>query len=239
LSVVKRAILLAAVAAGFFAYGVIVGHYQIAPFNGIKDLKQKLGFGVELTKWNGLYFPELTRPGSRSPIEVVMLGDSITAGADWAGMFPQVGIVNLGVLGDTSAGVLNRLEDSVDLKPRMVFLMIGVNDIRRKFPIELVEMHVELAAERLMGNGITPVIQSTLYVFDEKVNEKVKALNMMMRAWCAGRSIAYVDLNDVLSADGALLARYTEDGIHLNKEAYRLWGDVVRPYILSAQHAVQ
>src|SRR5207302_10895196 len=103
----------------------------------------------------------------------------------------------------------------------------------------LVESHIELAAERLRESGITLVIQSTVYTADEALNKKVRALNAIMRAWCAKKSIAHVDLNDVLSADGALLPRYSQDGIHLNKEGYRLWGDVIQRYVRPAQHAVQ
>ncbi len=237
--IIQKALVFALVAAGFFSYGLIVGHYQFAPFNSIRALKQRLDFEIALIKWREVYFPESVHREFQGSVEVVMLGDSITARGDWGRMLPQTKIANLGVEGDTSAGVLNRLEDVVSLKPRRVFLMIGINDVRRDFPVELVEAHIELAAERLLNSGITPIVQSTLYVSNEKLNEKVMVLNAMTRAWCAERSILYIDLNDILAADGVLHPLLTEDGIHLNKDAYHLWSDAIRRHVVSPLHAVQ
>jgi lysophospholipase L1-like esterase len=237
MGVVKQAALFVSIAAAFFSYGLVVGHYEVAPFGSVKALKQRFDAEIALDSWR--YFSSSARRKDQGDIEVVMLGDSITARGDWGRALPQMKIANLGVEGDTSAGLLDRLEDVVGLKPRLVFLMIGINDARRDFPMELVQAHIELAAERLLDNGITPIVQSTLYVSSKQLNEKVKALNAMTRAWCARRSIVYIDLNDVLSADGALLPRFTDDGIHLTNEAYDLWSEVVRRHVASAQHAVR
>ena len=239
MNLVKKVAFVALIAAGFFSYGLIVGHYQIAPFNSIRALKQRVTFEIVPGDWKGLHVPGLAPRESRAPVEIAMLGDSITARADWAGMFPRSRIVNLGIDGDTSAGVLNRLEDVVSLRPRVVFLMVGVNDLRRKFPIELVETHIRLAAERLSEHGITPVIQSTLYVSSEKLNEQIEALNAMTRVWCAAKSIVYIDLNEVLSPQGVLLPRFTEDGVHLNEDAYHLWADVIRRHVGFGLHPVE
>ena len=239
LGVVKRAVVFALIAAGFFSYGLIVGHYQFAPFDSFRALKQRIDFEIVLTKWRELNFREPAHRESHGSVEVVMLGDSITARGDWGRMLPRAKIVNLGVEGDTSAGVLNRLEEVISLEPRRVFLMIGINDVRREFPIELVEAHIALTAARLLDSGITPVVQSVLYVSNEKLNEKVRVLNAMTRAWCAERSILYIDLNAVLSAGGVLLPRFSGDGIHLNKEAYHLWSEVVRRHVVSPQSTVR
>ncbi|HZV20619.1 MAG TPA: GDSL-type esterase/lipase family protein, partial [Hyphomicrobiales bacterium] len=60
---------------------------------------------------------------------VVMLGDSLTKRAQWAEITGCPFLANRGIGGDTSAGVLSRLEESLKLRPRAVFLMIGINDI--------------------------------------------------------------------------------------------------------------
>src|SRR5262249_28367874 len=146
---------------------------------------------------------------------------------------------NLGVGGDTSAGVLHRLDAVIDLKPRRVFLMIGINDLGRGFPVELVAAHIQLVAQSLLERGIVPVVQATLYTSHRGFNDKVSALNELTRAWCAAKSVVYIDLNDVLSADGMLRPRLTEDGLHLNEEAYQLWSEVIRRYIVSAQPAAR
>jgi lysophospholipase L1-like esterase len=235
LSIVTKAAVLVLVAAVFFFYGLAAGHYRLAPFNDIRALKQRLELRFAWLKGSGPYLTQRPRRQIHGPIEVVMLGDSITAGGDWDKMFPQTQVVNLGVGGDTSAGVLNRLETVIDLAPHRVFLMIGINDLIRGFPVELVQTHIQFVAQSLLDGGITPIVQGTLYTSDQKLNDKVRALNAMTRAWCTEKSIRYLDLNDVLSADGMLRPRLTDDGVHLNDEAYRLWSEVIRPYVASAQ----
>src|SRR5208283_263374 len=62
---------------------------------------------------------------------VVFLGDSITQG--WtalAKVFPDFKVVNRGIGGDTTRGILYRLNaDVLALKPAAVVLLIGINDI--------------------------------------------------------------------------------------------------------------
>src|ERR1700719_953485 len=67
---------------------------------------------------------------------IVMLGDSITEAAPWDELTGCRSIVNRGIGGDTTGGVLARLGDVVKLRPRAVFLMIGVNDISLRVPAE-------------------------------------------------------------------------------------------------------
>jgi lysophospholipase L1-like esterase len=170
----------------------------------------------------------------KDPIEVVMLGDSITAGVEWSGLLPDVKILNLGLGGDTSAGILNRLNDVVNRKPRVVFLMIGVNDFLSDIPLDLVATHIQLIALRLAQNGIITVVQSTLSVSNDvgkNMNDRIKDLNNILRTWCDDNAIIYADLNNVLSANDALLPRFSYDGVHLNKEGYVLWREIVKEYI--------
>jgi GDSL-like Lipase/Acylhydrolase family len=105
--------------------------------------KQQLRFKEALKPWLGSF---QSREGV---IDVVMLGDSITAQGEWAKLFPEEKILNLGLSGDTSAGLLNRLDDVVGRKPRVVFLMIGINDFLRDIPLELVAAHIQFIASRL------------------------------------------------------------------------------------------
>ena len=73
-----------------------------------------------------LYF-SLTAHSKQNP--VVFFGDSITFGADWQRLFPDIPVVNRGISGDTTLGLLNRQAEVIELKPRQIFLMIGTNDL--------------------------------------------------------------------------------------------------------------
>lgn len=63
----------------------------------------------------------------KTKADIVMVGDSITDGAEWHEMFPQLNIVNRGISGDTTVGVLNRLEGITQTQAKKAFIMIGVN----------------------------------------------------------------------------------------------------------------
>ena len=66
---------------------------------------------------------------------IVFLGDSITQGwgEDFKGLFGDVNVVNRGISGDTSRGLLLRLKrDVIDLSPAAVVIMIGANDLAEK-----------------------------------------------------------------------------------------------------------
>src|SRR6188474_674971 len=66
---------------------------------------------------------------------LVLLGDSITQGwgEDFTAHFPGIKIANRGISGDTSRGVLIRMDDDVlNLRPQAVVLLIGTNDLEEK-----------------------------------------------------------------------------------------------------------
>mgnify|MGYP006120475491 CR=1 FL=1 len=62
--------------------------------------------------------------------KIVFLGNSITeGGGDWNARFGVKNIVNRGISGDITEGVLDRLDEIIYYKPIAVFLLIGINDI--------------------------------------------------------------------------------------------------------------
>jgi lysophospholipase L1-like esterase len=58
-----------------------------------------------------------------------MLGDSLTEWGNWHELVPEHRIINRGIAGDTSSGVLDRLQEVIERRPKVVFVMIGTNDI--------------------------------------------------------------------------------------------------------------
>jgi lysophospholipase L1-like esterase len=222
---------IAGAAAVAFISGVIVGHYHLPPFEQLREFKRHLTFigAIGLTAMR-------TR-NREEPADIVMLGDSITEGGNWAASFPAANIANLGVDGDTSAGILNRLDDVVRRKPRLMFVMIGVNDLIRDMPADLVAANIERVATQLAKNGGKPVLQSTLFVqrgFKAGLNEQIVLLNEQVQAWCGKNGFTFIDLNAVLSSGQALRAGLSDDGLHLNARGYALWSDAIRPQVESA-----
>src|ERR1700690_2306495 len=78
---------------------------------------------------------------------VVFLGDSITQmwGDDLGGSFPGMKVANRGISGDTTRGVLIRLdEDVLALHPAAVVILIGTNDLEEKADPETIAANLKL-----------------------------------------------------------------------------------------------
>ena len=62
-------------------------------------------------------------------MSTLFLGDSLTEYGNWRELFPGLDIKNRGIAGDTTDGVLHRLDGITALSPDKIFLMIGINDL--------------------------------------------------------------------------------------------------------------
>ena len=87
-----------------------------------------------------------------------MLGDSITARGDWKKLLENEHIVNLGIDGDCTEGVLNRVTTVVELEPKTVFLMIGVNDLCTSIPLETVFENYKKILKSLESENINLIV---------------------------------------------------------------------------------
>lgn len=225
-----------------FGYGVTVGHYQIFPFAYLQATKAFIAGSV-----NGNYAAASEDQATQklasridifsvyeSPSEIVMVGDSITDYVDWSELFPNLSIANRGIGGDTTEGVLNRLETIFSTRARLAFLMIGINDLRRGHSVDETYANYKKIVEELLAQKIQPVIQSTIFTGENKkeFNPKVHELNMRLIELAERKGIKFIDLNSVLAKNGTLASEFTSDGIHLNAAGYRIWARHIKPYVL-------
>jgi lysophospholipase L1-like esterase len=174
--------------------------------------------------------------------DVVMIGDSLTDAAEWREMFPQLSIVNRGIDNDTTDGVLARLDDIVAARPRLAFVMIGVNDFSNsRATVDGVLSNYRTIVARLEQAGIKVVVESTLPCNEalgkwkscKAINGKILQLDSQL-AMLASGNVAYVDLAARLSDAHGLRKEFTYDGVHLNGEGYRLWRDAIARYMTDA-----
>jgi lysophospholipase L1-like esterase len=94
---------------------------------------------------------------------VVMLGDSITEWTDWnALLLPSFDVANRGIRGDTTDGVLERIDSIIAIHPRCVAVMLGVNDLLAKRSVQQLLQNYSAVVDRLSANGSTVIVQSTL-----------------------------------------------------------------------------
>ncbi|MFA9477255.1 GDSL-type esterase/lipase family protein [Phycisphaerales bacterium AB-hyl4] len=219
-----------------FGYGVSVGRHEAFPFQLLRDIKQ-MAFPPPLPheNWGPSYKRRLSHLRSlpESPV-VVMIGDSITREGEWREMLPEIPVANRGIGGDTTQGVLDRLNDSLDTSPEWVFVMIGINDLDHGIPVSTVVANIQTILSTIQASGAAPVFQSTLHVGPVRppsTNEKIAQINDAVRQFCQQSGIAFIDLNASLAPNGSLELPYTIDGVHLTGEGYTIWAEEVRRHI--------
>ena len=169
------------------------------------------------------------------PVDVVLLGDSITWAGKWESRFPEVRLVNRGIPGYKTANVLGEMDATIALRPKKAFLMIGINDLLGMAPVDQVYESIVAIVGRLQAAGIPVVMLATLECSRKSCVQAVdwvRELDHKLAAFAQARKIPYIDLNPKFTdADSGLLPAYTWDGLHLSEPAYVIWADAIRPYI--------
>ncbi len=171
---------------------------------------------------------------------VVMLGNSITHGVNWNELTGREDIVERGIPADILDGFFARLQYVIELHPKVCFIMGGINDIYNASPVEDVFKSYIKVVEALRMKDIKVVIQSTLFVakrynYSADKNLQVEKLNKMLSEYARNNGIEFVDLNARMSVDKYLKNELTHDGLHLNANGYKIWGQefekIIKKYV--------
>ncbi|MEZ8686394.1 SGNH/GDSL hydrolase family protein [Vibrio splendidus] len=165
--------------------------------------------------------------------DLVMFGDSITEWAPWADIFRDVSMVNRGLAGDTTTGMLRRIDTTLNVKPKLVCFMAGINDLAQGYDVDHIYQNYIDMLKVWQENDIRILVQSTLYVGSklQGLNPSVELLNTKISEYCAQQGIAFLDVNSVLSPNQLLSNEYSCDDLHLNAKAYQVWAEVLQPAI--------
>jgi lysophospholipase L1-like esterase len=167
----------------------------------------------------------------------IFVGDSLTDSNEWSESFPNAKVLNRGVINDTTNGVLDRLENIVINKPKVIFIMIGTNDLGAGKDAKTTFNSYEkiLAKIKEVSPNTQVVIQSLIPVEEEligaKRNSEITLLNDQLREYAAKNHIEYVNLYSLFENNGQLDKRYTNDGVHINANGYELWEGEITKYI--------
>lgn len=170
---------------------------------------------------------------------VVWMGDSLTEQAWWSFLTKEKPLVNRGIGGDNTRGMLARLPEILEFAPRKIFLMAGVNDLSGNSPVEEVAANVramlEMVRERVpacevyLQSIITPNDEVLAYAYAKGKQQAVSRLNALYKALCDEGLATWVDLRPLLENErGEVKEAYTKDGIHLHPEAYVVWVDYLK-----------
>jgi lysophospholipase L1-like esterase len=170
---------------------------------------------------------------------VVFVGDSIIQG--WLGLdraFPALRIANQGIMGDTSRGVLYRFKDDVlQLEPRAVVLLCGVNDLSDGASPECVAQNIKTIMSRCQSaRPQMPLLVCTvLPVGADKadLNKSIRALNAALQQLAEGHLNVRIADTWTALADTNGFARASEfpDSVHPNEVGYARLEAFLRPWV--------
>src|SRR5580704_18971445 len=190
--------------------------------------------------------------GAPAPNEnrVVFMGDSITEGwgqknPDRGEFFPGKPYLNRGISGQTTPQMLVRFRDDViALKPKVVVILAGINDIAENTgptTLEEIEGNFASMAELARAAGIRVVICSTLPAIDFPWHHglepapKVRALNTWLKDYAAKNNFVYVDYYSAMATpDGGMKPELASDGVHPNKAGYDIMSPIAEKGIAQA-----
>lgn len=166
--------------------------------------------------------------------KVIFLGNSITEMGDWKKVTGDSTVINRGIGGDITFGVLKRLKDITDRKPSKLFILLGINDIGKDIPDAVIadnylkivkEIRTRCPETRIYVQSVLPV-NPTLPRFPQHYDkeEHVLAVNKLLRGNARIGDYTFVDIFHLfIDANERLDSRYTIEGLHLKPEAYPIW----------------
>ncbi|MFB2876651.1 SGNH/GDSL hydrolase family protein [Floridanema aerugineum] len=204
-----------------------------------------------LTDWAELGFYHqanaLLPPPKMNENRIVFFGDSITEFWDLAKYFPDKPYINRGIAGQTTQQMLIRFRpDVIALKPKVVVILAGINDIAGNtglVTLAMIEDNYASIAELAQTNQIQVIFASVLPINDYSsiarsqthLPTKIRALNDWLQRYCLEHNHIYLDYySQMLDRQGMLRANLADDGLHPNTKGYEIMAPLAESAIEQA-----
>jgi len=195
--------------------------------------------------WTKTHYHEKIKEFKKNPLtmgDIVFLGNSITEqGGDWGKRLGWSNSVkNRGISGDVSEGVLKRLDEITYVKPKAIFLLIGINDIfNNSTTPEYVAGNIIAIAKNIReASPNTKVfVQTVLPSATRAIKEKIQQTNSLLKEKTGHKTYILLNIH-VLFTDGESLMKkdYTTDGTHLNENGYAVWVNYLKKKLPNFDH---
>lgn len=175
----------------------------------------------------------------KHPGQTVFIGDSLTEGGRWSEITQDKRVVNRGISGDVTYGVLARLDAVLAMQPKKIFLLCGINDMKRGTPHAVIVKNIERMISqvkrqapktKLYIQSLLPVNEKMLPASYQKLsNEKIDALNKSIEEVCRRERVRYIDLHPIFEDQaGQLEKTLSIDGLHLWQASYVHWVEYLK-----------
>jgi lysophospholipase L1-like esterase len=197
---------------------------------------------MSVARWHEMFDAQVAR-AAQGNIDVMFVGDSLTEmwpKPVWDANFGAMKAANFGIGGDHTGNVLWRLQHPAiaTLTPKLVVLMIGVNNINlcseqpeqvfAGIQAVVAKLRAQYPSARILLNAVLPEGQKP----DAPERQKVLALNKMVKTLGDGKTVFFHDYGArFVAPDGTLSAALQPDFLHMSEQGYRLFAAAIRPDI--------
>lgn len=187
-------------------------------------------------KWTDMR-PKWAEQVEQNQGTVVFLGDSITQGwGDFKGRFSGMKLANRGIGGDTTRGMLIRLQqDVLALNPSAIVMLLGTNDIEVGIEAEAIGRNFEkIIAAIKQDNPKTPIVLCRMFPSSASKNrpkQTIQRVNVLYEATVKGDpQITVIDTWTLFAAEsGDADPQWFRDLLHLNAAGYDRWAAALHP----------
>ncbi|MBE9034954.1 SGNH/GDSL hydrolase family protein [aff. Roholtiella sp. LEGE 12411] len=162
----------------------------------------------------------------------ILLGDSLSL---W---FPNEKLpsgklwLNQGISGDTSSGILKRLGAFSATRPNVIYIMAGINDLRKGASNEVILRNHRRIIRILRHNHPKAqiIIQSILPTRLSSIsNSRIRHINEQLALIAKQQGASYLNVYSWFTdLQGNLRPELTTDGLHLSLDGYDVWQSVLQ-----------
>jgi lysophospholipase L1-like esterase len=195
--------------------------------------------------WDSVSRPEIYNPQveqfrtfKRSANDIVFLGNSITHWTNWNELLGISNGKNRGIPGDVTYGVIDRLDEALKGSPKKIFIMIGINDVARNVPDEVILNNYQRIISsikrlsprtKIYFQTILPTNPSFKKLLNHYKNDHVVNINAGLKQLATKNKITFIDVYSAFIDDQQMLKKeYTYDGVHLTGKGYEVWATLLK-----------
>lgn len=173
--------------------------------------------------------------------DIIMLGNSLTDGAEWNELLRNPHVKNRGIVGDIVQGLYERMEPILKGKPRKIFILSGVNDVSHGVDGDSIGRAMEkLIVLIKQRSPRTKIYLQSMLPFNTDVQmwkllkdreQVVIDGNRAMEQVAKRQGVTWINLYPLfVDNEGKLRRELTNDGLHLLGPGYLIWRDAILKY---------
>jgi lysophospholipase L1-like esterase len=162
-------------------------------------------------------------------LRILLIGDSITEGFNTDIFLPELNITNKGVSGDSTQETIERIaSDWFKPEPHFIFICIGTNDFARGRDDDFILKGIKSIIDKIGSHTRkSKIVLTSIFPTrnnQDRPNKRIVNINDKLQHLTFNKNILFFNLNEHFSdREGELINEFTDDGLHLNNDAYKYW----------------